>query len=215
MLLIEAENAVTAWKKALVTLLRDGDETDNSKYFRDEPALIELSNPSIEPADPLFPMTQKDLDIINRFIFTGEKEDQVCHEWTRIYYHRMFDEPNSQVRYLIEKLQLDEPTGEAQMSMWDKSVDQKREISPCIQIVWGRKRGGSLELHVHAHSCDAYGKLLMNLQEFISLQHYLASELGLKVGRYLHFLDSCHVHTEDVDAAEALVTRFAATELAS
>jgi thymidylate synthase len=207
MLIIKSTNAVSAWRTTLTKLFLEGSETDNQKYYRDEPTVIELSHPSVEPADPLFPMPAKDLHIINDFIHSGANEENVCHEWTKLYYHRMFDEPNCQVKYVLEKLRLPEPVGEAQMSLWDKTIDQQQEISPCTQIIWARKKHGRLEVHVHAHSSDAYKKLLMNLQEFISLQHYLARELKLAAGKYYHFLDSCHIHTEDKDAAQKLIDR--------
>lgn len=207
MLIIQAQNASAAWRTTLTRLFLEGGETDNQKYYRDEPTAIELSHPTVEPADPLFPMSAKDLNTINRYIHSGADEDNVSHEWTKLYYHRMFDEPHSQVKYVLEKLRLPEPVGEAQMSLWDKSIDQEQEISPCTQIIWARKKHGRLEVHTHAHSSDAYKKLLMNLQEFISLQHYLAQELKLAVGKYYHFLDSCHIHTGDKDAAKKLIDR--------
>lgn len=149
-------------------------------------------------------MLQADLDIINKFIYTGENEDQVIHDWTKLYYHRAFDQPNSQIEFLISKLNPDHPAGEAQISMWDKNIDQNQKVSPCTQIIWARIKHGKLELHVHAHSSDAYKKLLMNVLEFISLQHYIAQRVGVPVGRYYHFLDSGHLHTKDLAAIEAL-----------
>jgi thymidylate synthase len=214
MLIVHADNAVAAWRTTLTRLLQEGSTTDNQKYYRDEPVVIELTSPSVEVADPLFPMSQKDLDTINDFIHSGANEDNVTHEWTKLYYHRMFDEPNSQVKYILKKLSLSEPVGEAQISLWDKTIDQEQEISPCTQIIWARKKHDRLEVHVHAHSSDAYKKLLMNLQEFISLQHHLASQLNLQPGKYYHFLDSCHIHTEDVELSKQLVQQFQQTPLA-
>jgi thymidylate synthase len=205
MIIIRANNAVGAWRETLISLIQHGIETDNGKYFRDELVLIELNQPGVEVADPLFPMSQKEIDTINRFICTGDNEESVSHEWTKLYFHRMFDQPHSQIDYLLEKLQLPEPVGEALISLWDKNIDQEQEISPCTQIIWGRKRYDSLELHIHAHSSDAYKKLLMNLQEFISLHQFLAARLGLKMGKYYHILDSCHIHSEDINACKQVV----------
>jgi thymidylate synthase len=210
MLIIQTKNAVAAWRQTLVTLFASGSETDNRKYFRDEMVVIELDEPGIEPSDPLFPMPQQDLAVINRFIWSGENEEVVSHEWTKLYHHRMFDEPHNQVAYMLAKLALAEPTGEAQMSLWEKSVDHYQEISPCTLVIWGRKKHEALELHVHAHSSDAYKKLLMNLQEFISLQQYLASQLKLKMGKYYHVLDSCHIHSEDEQASRLLIEKMGA-----
>lgn len=181
--------------------------SNNDKYLRDEPAIIVLSQPSVETGDPLFPMSQAELDVINSFIVSGEHEEQVSHEWTKLYYHRMFDGPNSQMEYLIQKLQESEVRGEAQISIWDKTVDQVAAISPCTQIIWARIKVGRLELHVHAHSSDAYKKLLMNMQEFIAVQYYIANKLHLQVGKYYHFLDSCHLHSKDRVGIDALINK--------
>jgi thymidylate synthase len=205
MIIIHAHNAVGAWRKTLISLMQNGAETANRKYFRDELVVIELDQPGVEAVDPLFPMSQKDMDTVNRFIFTGDNEAGVSHEWTKLYFHRIFDQPHSQIEYLLEKLRLPEPAGEALISLWDKNIDQRQEISPCTLIIWGRKRHDSLELHIHAHSSDAYKKLLMNLQEFISLHQFLAARLGLKMGKYYHLLDSCHIHSEDIDACRQVV----------
>jgi thymidylate synthase len=193
-----------AWQEVFISLYDNGSDPDDTKYFRDEPVLIEIEHPAVEPADSHFPMKQKDLDIINCFIYTGENEDKVVHDWTKLYYHRAFDEPNSQMEFLISKLDAQNPTGEAQISMWDKTVDQNQKISPCTQIIWARIKQGKLELHVHAHSSDAYKKLLMNILEFVSLQHYIAKRVDVPVGKYYHFLDSGHLHLKDLEAIENL-----------
>lgn len=204
MLQIQATTANEAWRKTLLAISQQGESTDNTKYFRDEITLIEITNPSVEPADSRFPMDQADLDVINSYIFTGENEQAVVHDWTKLYYHRAFDEPNSQVEFLIKNLDADNPVGEAQISMWDKMIDQRQKVSPCTQIIWARIKHGKLELHVHAHSSDAYKKLLMNILEFISLQYYIADRVGVPVGKYYHFLDSCHIHHKDIKAVEQL-----------
>jgi len=205
MLQIKATSANDAWRKTLATIYKEGEATGTEKYFRDEVTLIEIENPAVEPADPRFPMTQTDLDIINRYIYTGEQEDKVVHDWTKLYYHRAFDEPNSQIEFMIRNLQSGKPVGETQISMWDKNVDQGQKISPCTQIIWARIKHGKLELHVHAHSSDTYKKLLMNILEFISLQHYIAGRVGVPVGKYYHFLDSGHITNKDLDAVEKLL----------
>src|ERR1700677_4956468 len=118
MIVIQTDNAVAAWRQALTRLMQEGTTTDNGKYFRDELIAIELASPSVEPSDPLFPMPQHDLDVINNFIWSGADEANVCHEWTKLYHHRIFDQPHSQVDYMLAKLRLPEPVGEAVISLW-------------------------------------------------------------------------------------------------
>lgn len=204
MIHVTAETPNEAWRATFTSLYDNGTDTGNDRYLRDEVVLIEIESPIVEQADPRFPMKQEDLDVINRFIYTGEDEDKVVHDWTKLYYHRAFDEPYSQIEFLINKLNPDHPAGEAQISMWDKAIDQNQKVSPCTQIIWARIKHGKLELHVHAHSSDAYKKLLMNMLEFISLQHYIAKRVGVPVGKYFHFLDSGHLHHKDIAAIKAL-----------
>lgn len=207
MININANGSNEAWRKTFLELCQTGSETGNDKYYRDEPVLIEITNPTPEEPDPLFPMPAEDLKIINHFISTGENEDQVVHEWTKIYYHRAFDEPHSQIEFMIRKLQEGKPVGECQISMWDKNVDQESDISPYTQILWARIKHSKLEWHTHAHSSDAYKKLLMNIQEFIELQHYVADRLNIPAGKYYHFLDSCHIHHKDLEQSRELLKK--------
>ncbi len=207
MKIIQTVTTNQAWREVFQTLMDSSIETDNDKYYRDEPVLIRIKEPTFETPDELFPMAEEDLAQINRYIVTGEDEDQVVHEWTKIYYHRIWDEPNSQIRFMIKTLQEDTPTGECQISMWDKTVDQQADKSPCTQILWARIKHGKLEWHTHAHSSDAYKKLLMNIREFIALQYYVADQLGVEVGPYYHILDSCHVHWKDLESAQRLQQR--------
>ena len=207
MLLIQKINAVSAWRETFLKLFYEGEETDNSFYFRDELVVIELEHPSIEPSDARFPMPQEELDVINRFIVSGDDEESVSHEWTKLYFHRMFDEPHSQVRYIIERLKDGELERPALMSLWDKTIDQDQIVSPCTLVIWARKKHEKLELHVHAHSSDAYKKLLMNLQEFVALHCHLAELSQLAVGRYYHVIDSCHIHHADLQNATNLAAQ--------
>jgi thymidylate synthase len=207
MLHIQTTSANEAWRTVLKTVFDQGEATGNDKYYRDEVVLVEIGEPTVEPADPRFPMAQADLDIINRYIYTGENEDKVVHDWTKLYYHRAFDQPNSQIEFMISNLGSGKPVGETQISMWDKNIDQGQKVSPCTQIIWARIKHGKLELHVHAHSSDAYKKALMNMLEFISLQHYIANRVGVPVGKYYHFLDSCHIHNKDLEAVKEVVAK--------
>lgn len=207
MIAVTAESTNQAWKETFLRLFEEGNTTDNEKYFRDEVAIIHITNPTLEKIDPLFPMSQEEVDTINRFIITGENEEKIRHEWTKLYYHRMFDEPHSQIEYLIQFLQERPLEGEAIISLWDKYKDQQVKIAPCTIAIWGRVKFGALELHVHAHSSDAYKKLFMNIQEFVSVQVYLAQRLHVTVGNYYHIIDSCHIHTSDLSKVKETIER--------
>lgn len=199
MINITAQTPNLAWVQCMKHLLLEAKETDNDKYYRDELFVIEILAPCIEEVPTEFPMAQAEIDIINRYIITGENESAVSHEWTKLYYRRIYAQPNSQYEYFLDKLGQKNQSGRAQISLWDKMRDQTAEITPCTQIIWGRIKFARLEMHVHAHSVDAYKKLLMNQQEFISLQMEIARKLNVGIGKFYHLIDSCHIYNSDVD----------------
>jgi len=205
MIIIKAENSNEAWRKTLVEIFKSGVDTDNQKYYKDELTLIEIDNPKLMTPDELFPMDKTDLEIIYKYITSGEHENKVIHEWSKIYRHRIYDQPNSQFDFFIKKLKEKLPVGETQISIWDKSLDQTSKITPCTQIIWGRIKHGKLEFHVHANSSNAYNKLLLNIQEFIAMQNYVADILKVQVGKYFHFIDSCHIYHDDLEKVKELV----------
>lgn len=138
MIIIDAVTTNDAWRKTFRELYLHEGLADNNKYYKDSLAIIHITSPGLEVKDTLFPMSQNDIDVINKYVVTGDNEDKVNHEWTKLYYHRMFDEPHSQIEFMIHKLQESLPVGEALISMWKKEVDQMAKISPCTEIVWGR-----------------------------------------------------------------------------
>ncbi len=204
----ESSSLNTAWRKALTVLVEQGVETDNDFYYRDQPILFEIDKPMIEAADPLFPMSPEDVSVINEFMYSGNNEDQVCHPWTKLYHHRLFDQPNAQIPYMIDLLKKNETYNGCVGSIWDKDKDQYQYEAPCSLIIWCRIKYNKLVTHVHAYTSDAYAKLLMNLSEFVSLHLYIAKELGIEAGMYRHFFDACCVHFADKERAEAVVSKF-------
>lgn len=205
MLTITANTSNLAWLQCLKQLCYDFHDSDNIKYFRDELTVIEILQPCIEEAPTEFPMLQSDLDVINNYLITGENEDMVKHEWTKLYFQRIYSEPNNQYSYLLQQLGKKDQSGRAQISLWDKTIDQDADIAPCTQIIWARVKHNLLELHIHAHSVDAYKKLLMNQQEFITLQYHIAKQLEIGVGKFYHVIDSCHIYKIDVNKVENLI----------
>lgn len=208
MLIIRAQNSNLAWRETFVRLYTSKECPDNDKYFRDKPAVIVIEKPRLDKPDPLFPMPAEELKVINQYICSGKNEQQVTHKWTELYHQRIFSKSNNQMEYFLDEIGREitnsNPAPTPLISLWNKNLDQYSRILPCTLTVWGRTRKNQLELHVHAHSSDAYKKLLMNIQEFISLQLYVAKKKNLKIGSYYHFLDSCHIHQDDLEAATGL-----------
>ena len=201
MIIVKENNVNKAWRSALEKLYTTGYVPQDSRFSKMDTLIIEMNEPEFCEPDPLFPIAKKDIDIINNFIITGENEEEVCHEWTKLYYHRLFDNPNSQVEYMIERIKKDR-VGIA--CNWIKD-DQKSEIKPCMLSITANNENGKINFQLHARACNIYDKLLMNLQEFITVQKYIAKRLDLKLGRFTMFVDYAQILKEDNIKVEQII----------
>lgn len=201
MIIIQENNVNKAWRQALSKLYSDGFEPQDIRFFRMDTVVIEMNTPELSEPDPLFPISEENIDIINDFIISGKNEDKVCHEWTKLYYHRLFDEPNSQIEYIIDRVNNDR-VGIA--CNWIKE-DQNHEIKPCMLSITATNEHGKLNFQLHARACNAYDKMLMNLQEFITLQKYIAQRCNLEIGRFTMFIDYAQIAKKDKEQVEHIV----------
>ena len=199
----EKESINKVWKKALNELYKTGFVPSDNRFARMESLAIEIEHPILERKDSKFSITQENIDIINKFIISGECEELVCHEWTKLYYHRLFDEPNSQIEYIKDRIRRNR-TGIA--TTWIKDVDQQGDIKPCMLSIIVMNQNGELYFQLHARACNVYDKLLMNIQEFVSLQKYLAEELNLKIGRFIFTIDFAQIAIKDINVVEEIIT---------
>ena len=64
---------------------------------------------------------------------------------------------------------------------------------------------GKLNFQLHARACNIYNKLLMNLQEFVTVQQYIATQLNLTLGKFTMFIDYTQISKEDVINIESIL----------
>lgn len=203
MIVVEENNINEVWKSSLEKLYKNGYIPQDSRFFRMDTLIIEINEPKLCSPDILFPVLKNDIDIINNFIITGKNEEKVCHEWTKLYYHRLFDNPNSQIEYMIERIKKNR-VGIA--CNWIKD-DQHAKIKPCMLSVTCNNENGKLNFQLHARACNIYNKLLMNLQEFIAIQKYIALRCDLNMGRFTMFIDYAQISQQDKAKVENIVSR--------
>ena len=201
MIIVTENDLNKVWKTSLKKIYLEGNKPQDERFFKIDTLVIELNSPKITKPDKLFPISEKDLNIINNFIISGENEEQVCHEWTKLYYHRLFDGPNSQIEYIINKKKKDR-VGIA--CNWIKD-DQNSKIKPCMLSITASNENGKLNFQLHARACNIYNKLLMNLQEFVTVQQYIATQLNLTLGKFTMFIDYAQISKEDVINIESIL----------
>lgn len=201
MIIIQENNINKVWRSALEKLYKKGYTPQDSRFLKIDTLVIEMNEPELLEPDSLFPISKEDIDNINNFIITGENEEKVCHEWTKLYYHRLWDSPNSQIEYMVERIKNDR-VGIA--CNWIND-DQNSEIKPCMLSITASNEYGKINFQLHSRACNIYNKLIMNLQEFITLQKYLADRLDLKIGRFTMFIDYAQISAKDSIEVEKII----------
>ncbi|HEX9804123.1 MAG TPA: thymidylate synthase [Candidatus Dojkabacteria bacterium] len=150
-------------------------------------------------------MSKTDIEYINNHLVYGTDEEKVIHDWTKLYRKRLVNDEINQIEEIINYLK-EKPQGKrAQASIWQQDKDLYGDIGPCLQILWFQIVENRLELHVHMRASDAYGKLLMNINEFCALQRFVANELGIDTGKYYQFVDTCHINESDLEKVSKII----------
>lgn len=205
MLHITAVTIAEAWRKACTVLYRKGSVFEKGHIFRDAALTIEVGDVYSDFFDDRFPMKKKEVEIISNYLCTGENEEQVIHDWTKVYRKRLFDGEVNQIKKITGYLSKNPHGKRAQASIWDSAIDFTGVIAPCLQVLWFQVINEQLDLHVHMRASDCYGKLLMNMHEFIALQKDIAEKLGRKAGTYTQFIDTCHFNFQDKEKIEKFI----------
>lgn len=99
-----------------------------------------------------------------------------------------------QIASVIEKLKEAPHTRRAQAVTWQAWNDIGIKDPSCLQRMWFRCENGRLNMNIHIRSNDAYKAGFMNMYAFTELQKYVAEQVGVEVGEYVHIADSFHIY---------------------
>lgn len=110
-----------------------------------------------------------------------------------------------QVANCVAILRADPLTRQAVVSIWNEADLTHVGDKPCtvfLQFLVRPDAGTmmALELHVHMRSQDVWLGTPYDVFMFTQLQHTVAHDLGLPVGRYVHHTTSLHIYERDVAA---------------
>src|SRR5579862_7462321 len=114
------------------------------------------------------------------------------------YATRLFDYEHGgrdQVAWVVDRLRRDPATRSAAITTFQPHTDTT--YIPCVSLLDFWLPGGAVELVTYAHSIDFGAKGYGNLVEFASLQHHVAGQLGVPVGRLLMIVKSAHVYATE------------------
>jgi thymidylate synthase len=109
-----------------------------------------------------------------------------------------------QLAMAVEKLRTRPTSRRAQAITWLPSFDPQEKHPPCLQRIWLAVRDGTLIMHTHWRSRDAYLAAFMNIIAVTELQRRLAEQIGVEPGPYCDLTDSYHIYLRDAGEVDAL-----------
>lgn len=204
---VYAKSLPEAWEKSLVELKNLGIviDTEYGEKSIDAPAVIVVEEPFSEPRVHLRGIVAGSLKGLLEYVdeVVYGVHDHLVEKFGYTYHERLFSYrlPNgvvvNQIEKIIEKLKKAPYSRRAQAITWQPWRDLETEHPPCLQRMWFRVIDNKLVLHVHMRSNDALKATYMNMYAFTELQKYIANQLGISVGHYIHVADSYHVYERD------------------
>lgn len=227
MYLIEDDSLEKVYKKAIITILRDGQEVSprGQKTFELAPATLVISNarqfltmPRLRKGNHTFQLAEalwmlrgsNDLEEIAHYNsvwrnFEDEDEPGILNG---AYGERLraWNGEIDQFYEVYKKLKKDPYSRQATMVIWDPERDNaihsngnySKDI-PCTNYFNFQIRDGKLNMLTVMRSNDLHKGTIYDIPNFIIFQHVLAGWLGVEVGKYTHVAASLHIYENDVE----------------
>ena len=200
--LVEEQTLGLGWLETCRRILDGGADETYDGIATKELALLTLVVAEPDPDDEVIAaLADPDwLDWMERNF--GEPDDVVELGGARSYARRLRDyEGRDQVGWVVERLRADPATRSATITTLQPLSDTS--YIPCVSLLDFWRVGGPLELVVYAHSLDFGKKAYGNLVELARLQHEVAREVGVPVGRLVIHAKSAHVYEPEFELMRA------------
>ena len=221
---VEADCIARAWELSLIALhergcnLKTEYDKPEDPPSKDATMMITITDPLSEPMiHKDFPGGPVELQEYVMEVCEGIKdhlvrnpEDPQDTRWEYTYHQRLFAytvptlKPIDQIETLCRKLAKAPHTRRAQAITWKVWEDNDCYDPACMQSIWCRilEQDGQpvLSMDVRFRSNDAYKAAFMNIFALVQLQQRIANRVSeltgkpVKVGRYVHMVDSYHIY---------------------
>ena len=204
--MVEARTLGEAWLQVTSAILEHGAPATWGPLATVELARLTLVVGRPDPGDPVIAEHGDPEWLAWMRANFGEHDDVAELGGARSYAARLFDyDGRDQVAWVVERLRADPAARDAAITTFMPLSDTT--YVPCVSLLDFWLPDGALELVVYAHSLDFGKKAYGNLVELARLQHHVAAELTVPVGRLVVHVKLAHVYESERD----LVTRLAAS----
>ncbi len=198
MLIISSKSIKTAYVDILGRLISDAQKYDDPELSREDFAIVQ-----IQDHQEWKPLITYELGILNEpfpyteyFPFiTQERIDQEIHYWNQQFFVA------NKLPELVQYLHDFPLSKRAIILFWEDKYRDLSKGAVCEIAAFFRIKNKQLEMHTHMRANNAVFLLFMDMRILMGVQRLIAKELNVKLGDYIHVIDSLHIYEAEADSA--------------
>lgn len=187
------------------------DIKDNPDFYTKELAFYSymVKEPSTEELRPMLDhLDWVDAELKERL--SGLPQNEAWKLWPEMWTEFLRDGKFSytyperlcgKIQGVIQEFKRDMFTRRAYINLWnddDYGSLAKEDRVPCTIGYSFLQRDGQLHMEYKMRSCDFASHFKHDVYFAVALQEYIAKQLGLKVGHFIHNINSLHIYAKDV-----------------
>jgi len=105
---------------------------------------------------------------------------------------------NKKLKEMVSFLKNNPNSKRAIINLWRNKYKNPSLSVPCLVYLYFRIKNKHLILHSHFRANNIFFLLTMDMQMMLTIQNYIAINLKIEPGEYIHFVDSLHFYKEQL-----------------
>ena len=134
----------------------------------------------------------------------GELGPVYGHQW------RSWPGPNGavdQLKQVLEDLRRNPDSRRHIVSAWNPGYIDQMALPPCHAFFQFYVAEGKLSCQLYQRSADIFLGVPFNIASYALLVHFMARDLGLGVGDFVHTLGDAHIYSNHIDKVKLQISR--------
>jgi len=134
----------------------------------------------------------------------GELGPVYGHQW------RSWPGPNGavdQLKQVLEDLRRNPDSRRHIVSAWNPGYIDQMALPPCHAFFQFYVAEGKLSCQLYQRSADIFLGVPFNIASYALLVHFMAHDLGLEVGDFVHTLGDAHIYSNHLDQVKLQISR--------
>jgi thymidylate synthase len=134
----------------------------------------------------------------------GELGPVYGHQW------RSWPGPNGavdQLKQVLEDLRRNPDSRRHIVSAWNPGYIDQMALPPCHAFFQFYVADGKLSCQLYQRSADIFLGVPFNIASYALLIHFMAQDVGLEVGDFVHTLGDAHIYSNHIDQVKLQISR--------